>query len=222
MPLVTGGSGLARFLPNAFRNLGLLKSDEFTPTLPEVAGRSLIVAGSCSTATNAQVTWMRDHCPHWSVDVATVMDNAEVEFVKVREWAQTSPVDQPLLIYSSAPPDQVTQLQNQFGRDPVANALETFLARVTCSLVDEMNVRRLILAGGETSGAIVAALGIEALSIGPEICVGVPWTESFSPRQLALALKSGNFGEPNFFQSCLLYTSPSPRDATLSRMPSSA
>jgi uncharacterized protein YgbK (DUF1537 family) len=58
----------------------------------------------------------------------------------------------------------------------------------------------LIVAGGETSGAVVQALAVSALRIGPEIDPGVPWTETLSEPRLALALKSGNFGAEDFFE----------------------
>lgn len=204
MRLVTGGSGLARYLPSAYRAIRLLSTDAHVPTLPQITGRSLIVAGSCSAATNAQVTWMKQKCPAWPVDVAAVVNDADSEREKVRAWAATVDPSEPLLIYSTAEPDHVSQMQEQFGRETVASLIEQFLAKVAESLVGELNVRRLVLAGGETSGAIVNELGIHSLSIGPEICVGVPWTESLDgDRPLALALKSGNFGAEDFFQTAL-------------------
>ncbi|MBY0440083.1 MAG: hypothetical protein K2W80_18020, partial [Burkholderiales bacterium] len=64
-------------------------------------------------------------------------------------------------------------------------------------------VRRLVVAGGETSGAVVGALGVRALRIGPVIAPGVPWTASDGGAPLWLALKSGNFGAPDFFRTAL-------------------
>ena len=97
----------------------------------------------------------------------------------------------------------MAELQRRFGRDAVAHALEDLHASIARKLVDELGVRRLVLAGGETSGAVTNKLGIRSLRIGPEICTGVPWTVSMGKRPLALALKSGNFGEEDFYQAAL-------------------
>ncbi len=194
MPLVTGGSGLARYLPRVYRTAGIVGPHNFVPELPKVTGRSAVIAGSCSKATHAQVQWMRAKCPIWIVDVAALIADASAEREKLAAWASATETTQPLLVASTALPDQVTELQSQFGVDAVASAIEEFLSSVALWLTDELNVRRLILAGGETSGAITNSLGVKALHIGPEICTGVPWTETIGRQpQLALALKSGNF-----------------------------
>ena len=204
LPLVTGGSGLARYLPAAYRASGLLTSDEFVPSIPQVTGRSLIVAGSCSAATNAQVKWMHDKCPSLRIDVAAVIADKAAELAKIKAWAETADPRQPLLVSSSDSPRSVAQLQDRFGVETAATAIEGFLASVATLLVDQLDIRRLVLAGGETSGAIVRELGIRSLHIGPEICAGVPWTETGDAnRPLALALKSGNFGGEDFFQAAL-------------------
>jgi uncharacterized protein YgbK (DUF1537 family) len=204
LPLVTGGSGLARFLPSAYRQRGILASADFVPCLPQVRGRSLIVAGSCSAATKSQVEWMRNKCPSHQVDVAAVIADSSNELAKVRTWAEASDASHPLLVASTDSPESVALLQDRFGVEPVASAIEDFLASVSKLLVDELDVRRLVLAGGETSGAIVRELGIRSLHIGPEICAGVPWTQADDGnRLLALALKSGNFGGEDFFETAL-------------------
>jgi 3-dehydrotetronate 4-kinase len=93
----------------------------------------------------------------------------------------------------------VRAVQSQLGVDNAGAIVETALAAVARGLVDA-GVGQLIVAGGETSGAVVQVLGIDALRIGPQIDPGVPWTAAIGSRQLLLALKSGNFGAPDFFQ----------------------
>ncbi|MCM2370577.1 3-oxo-tetronate kinase [Aporhodopirellula aestuarii] len=204
LPLVTGGSGLARFLPDAYRECGLLHSQVFAPEVPKVDGRSLIVAGSCSRATAGQIRYMDGKCPLYRIDVSGVMDDPNVEQNKIVKWASESDPGQPVLIASGASPEQITETQERFGAMEVALAIENFLSALTVRLVKDLGFTRLVLAGGETSGAIVRELGIDTLRIGPEICTGVPWTESLDrERSLALALKSGNFGDANFFESAL-------------------
>ena len=202
MRLVTGGSGIARYLPDAYRGLGLLNSTWYEPALPNITGRSLILSGSCSTATNRQVAWMKSKCPAWKIDVPALMADPVSSLAGVVTWARQTP-NEPLLVYSTSSPQAVAELQNEFGGHVIAAAIEAFHASVAESLVAETGVRRLVLAGGETAGAVVQKLGIRALRIGPEICAGVPWTESLGPLPLALALKSGNFGQEDFFASAL-------------------
>lgn len=204
IPLVTGGSGLARYLPDAYRAAGILATSEFQPTVPAAIGRSAIVAGSCSTATNGQVQYMRSSCACWSVDVAAVMLDGTAELKRFQEWVPSTKGDETILLTSTAAPDVVSVAQRRFGVEAVAEQVEQFLAAATAMLVAEFGVRRLVLAGGETSGAIVQNLGVRVLRIGPEICTGVPWTETVGTvPSLALALKSGNFGEVDFFQTAL-------------------
>ena len=103
-----------------------------------------------------------------------------------------------MLIYSTAAPEQVTSIQSKLGREQAGELVEQTLGRVARGLVDA-GVRRLVVAGGETAGAVVGALGVQGLHIGPEIDPGVPWTFSIGQPTLALALKSGNFGATDFF-----------------------
>ena len=203
MPLVTGGSGIARFLPEAYRASAVLASDPAVPELPCVDGRSLIVSGSCSSATNSQVEWMRSRCPAWEIDVDRILSDSESALAAAVEWVKATDPSSPVLVYSTAAPDKVATLQEKHGVNAVAEAIEDHLASITASLVEDAGIRKIVLAGGETSGAVVNRLGVKTLRIGPEICPGVPWTESIGDRRLALALKSGNFGEEDFFAHAL-------------------
>ena len=117
---------------------------------------------------------------------------------KAIEWSQSRLGKNPILIYSSSEPAVVKKIQNILGRDEAGAMVENALANIATGLIDQ-GVRRLVVAGGETSGAVVNALEIPALRIGPEIDPGVPWTETLGATKLALALKSGNFGTENFF-----------------------
>ena len=120
-----------------------------------------------------------------------------IDATAIVAWAIKQPADRPVLIYSSADPDSVRAVQEKLGRDTAGGLVERELASAARQLVAS-GFNRLIVAGGETSGAVVAALGVSALEIGPEIDPGVPWTRA-TGRNLVLALKSGNFGAPDFF-----------------------
>ena len=203
-PLVTGGSRIARYLPAAYRTSGLIHSKEYMAEHPDIPGRSLIVAGSCSTATNRQVRCARDKTPSWQVDVDRLIQNPEVERTKLIEWASTIPSASTAMVCSTSTPEVVIELQSRHGAKAVASAVEDFLASAAKHFVDECDVTRLIVAGGETAGAVVKKLGVNTLRIGAEICPGVPWTETIGDRPLAFALKSGNFGQEDFFETALI------------------
>jgi uncharacterized protein YgbK (DUF1537 family) len=184
MSLVTGGSGLALGLPENFRRAGLLQPMQHADRLPPVKGAAAVISGSCSTATLAQVAAMRQaHQP--------VVEQA-------LDWAAPLLDGKPLLISASAAPERVHAVQERLGRERAGSIVETALAEIARGLVAR-GVRRVVVAGGETSGAIVQALGISGLRIGPQIDPGVPWTASLDEPMLALALKSGNFGREDFF-----------------------
>jgi uncharacterized protein YgbK (DUF1537 family) len=115
------------------------------------------------------------------------------------DWAATRLGDKPVVIAASAPPDQVAAIQARLGRDAAGALIEDTMARIAEGLVG-LGVRRMVVAGGETAGAVVSRLGVRRLRIGAEIDPGVPWTlaEGAGPT-LLLALKSGNFGATDFF-----------------------
>lgn len=193
--LVTGGSGVAMGLP---ANFGA-RPDAISPPLPWPAGRAVVLAGSCSAATLAQVQHYKDlGAPALAIDPRSIAagdltPRHAVDFV----LGQTASL--PPLVYSSAPPDIIAQTQLALGRSQAGDITERFLAGVA-ELLAQSGTTRFIVAGGETSGAVVAALGAASLRIGPEIDPGVPWTLAQGPGQaLALALKSGNFGTVDFF-----------------------
>ncbi len=200
MALVTGGSGIAMGLPDNFRARGNL-SAQFTPALPGIRGRSAVLAGSCSKMTRAQIARTVKVWPSFNVDPRAIADGRDVA-AEVLSWAGAQSDAAPILIYSSADPAVVTQIQNEFGRVEAGEMVEQTMGTVARGLMD-MGVNRLVVAGGETSGAVVKALDVRALRIGPEIDPGVPWTEAIGGVPLALALKSGNFGAEDFFEKSL-------------------
>lgn len=188
LPLVTGGSGVAMGLP---ANFGA------TPRQPDWSGQSgpcLILSGSCSVATRGQVAYHARHHPVREVRAEDVIGGKTTPEA-VLAWARDAG-DLPL-VYTSADPGVVAAIQNRFGRETAAGAIEAFFAALARGAV-AAGAGRIITAGGETSGAVVEALDLGPLSIGPEIDPGVP-ALSAGP-SLALALKSGNFGREDFFE----------------------
>jgi uncharacterized protein YgbK (DUF1537 family) len=198
MPLVTGGSGVAMGLPDNFRAAKKLEMSSPSTTLKAPKGKSVILAGSCSAATRGQIQTAVDAgVPAHRLDALEIAAGATTAR-GVADWVIAAGDAPPPLVYSSADPAVVRAVQEKLGVAHAGELVETLLADVGRLLLERCFTRFLI-AGGETSGAVVAALGVSALHIGPEIDPGVPWTRSIGVPDVALALKSGNFGAPDFF-----------------------
>jgi 3-dehydrotetronate 4-kinase len=194
MPLVTAGSGLAIGLPQNFELAHQAKAS----ALPLRPGYRAIVSGSCSVATNAQVHDFisRGGAAHALDPLKLAAGENEVE--RALAWALPRLAASPCLIYSTADSSRVAQVQRALGAAEAGSMIERALACIARALV-EAGVTQLVVAGGETSGAVVQALGSSALRIGPQIDPGVPWTATEGGRPILIALKSGNFGAPDFF-----------------------
>jgi len=196
--LITGGSGVAMGLPQNFRAAGLLAEYADPSALPSVHGPGAVLAGSCSRATLAQIEAARRHVPVLQLDPLATPD-AKALAVLALDWVPGKLGSVPVVIAASASPDRVAALQERLGRDAAGALVEHTLACVAEGLF-AAGVRRLVVAGGETSGAVVARLGVHSLRIGAEIDTGVPWTYAEGDRApMLLALKSGNFGSEAFF-----------------------
>jgi uncharacterized protein YgbK (DUF1537 family) len=196
-PLVTGGSGIALGLPANFIDRGLAKGG--AKRFEGIDGPEAVLAGSCSGMTRSQVDAHRRVHPAMAVAVEDVMDGRAssgdlVAFVEANRG--NAP-----LVYSSAAPEDVAAAHARHGREAVSDRLEGLFAETARRLVDR-GVRRVVVAGGETSGAVTQALDLDGLTIGPEISPGVPVLVS-EERGVALALKSGNFGGEDFFEEAL-------------------
>jgi uncharacterized protein YgbK (DUF1537 family) len=200
-PLVTGGSGIARWLAEAYARTGQFASEGAVAALPQADGFTAVLSGSCSPATRRQVDYGRQRWPAWPIDVRAAL-LGESAAAQAIEWAGQRLPAGPVLIYSTAEPEELAAIQRELGQEAAAAAVERTLAAVARGLVGR-GVRRLVVAGGETSGAVVRALDVQALRIGPQIDPGVPWTETLEEPRIALALKSGNFGSDDFFEKAL-------------------
>ena len=179
MKLTTGGAGLAMGIARA---LGVKRRS--ASALPRVAGAAVVLAGSCSQATLRQIAAFGG--PAFRIQPERIDVDAAVGFA-------TQNGDHPL-IYASAPPEGIVPGKGE--------AIEHAFRHIARELARK-GVRKFVVAGGETSGAVVEALGVRALAIGPEIDPGVPWTVSQGGEPYLLALKSGNFGSAEFFAKAL-------------------
>ena len=205
LPLLTAGSGLALGLPAVYAERGWLTPDAHAAELDPVQGGSVVLSGSCSLATNAQVQrWSEAGRPAFAIDPRALARGEPVATDAIA-WANSQARDAVPLVYATADAQQLQTVQAELGAMQAGALVETCVAQIARGLV-EHGVRRLVVAGGETSGAVVQALGVTQLRIGAAICPGVPWTQadtSSAGTRLHLALKSGNFGGPDFFTEAL-------------------
>ncbi len=198
LKLITGGSGVAIGLPDNFRKAGMLGEIDGFARLSRLAGPAAVIAGSCSAATRSQLRRMANTYPALKVDPIRLAEGKQ-SAATAAAWAADALKKKVVLIYSSDDPQEVTKAQEKLGVKQAGEIIERALAEIARKLYAQ-GVRKMIVAGGETSGAVVEALGVSSLHIGPEIEPGVPWTFSEKPGKLYLALKSGNFGGEDFFE----------------------
>jgi uncharacterized protein YgbK (DUF1537 family) len=199
-----GASGIGLGLARALVASGRVKANA-TAAIAEkpVGGPAACLAGSCSQATLQQIAKAELAMPVLHLDPEKVVAGKD-ESQRALGWARERLGKGPVLIASSSTPDQVSALQARHGRDAAGQAIEQAMADIAEGLV-KSGVRRLVVAGGETSGAVVDRLGIPGFLVGPEIAAGVPVLRAVGAREgdMLLALKSGNFGGPGFFSDAL-------------------
>jgi len=198
LPLVTGGSGVAIGLP---ANFGIEPNAE-AAVLPAASGKQAIVSGSCSRATQAQVAAFIEQGGH-AIALDPVLLSQDLSKLDIYiEQALDALTTKPVLVYTTTTPEQLAHVQATLGAMAAGDMVEQWLAQVARALV-QAGVGQLVVAGGETSGAVVQALGIEQLRIGAQIDPGVPWCHGQANLDtvvpLHVCLKSGNFGGVDFF-----------------------
>lgn len=201
--LSVGASGIGLGLARALVSTGKVNSAAVSSeTGVAVGGPAACLAGSCSQATLQQIANAEKVMPVLHLDPDRILTGAG-EAQRALDWARSRLADGPVLIASSSTSDQVAALQARHGRDAAGHAIEQTMADIAESLVGS-GVRRLVVAGGETSGAVVDRLRIPGFLVGVEIAAGVPVLRAVGIEgDMLLALKSGNFGGPAFFSDAL-------------------
>ncbi len=169
--------------------------------LPEIPGNVAMLSGSCSTMTREQVARAKETFPSFYLDPIQLVKNPGF-LEDAIQWALVKAKQDSVLIYTTSSPEKVKELQAQLGVEKAGNLVENSLKMIAKSLAGA-GIRKFVIAGGETSGSIVKELKVKTMRIGPEIAPGVPWTVTPGKEPLALALKSGNFGSPDFFEDAL-------------------
>ena len=202
--LSVGASGFGLGLARALVASGRVKAAASTAVSDAaVGGPAACLAGSCSQATLQQVAKAETVMPVLHLDPEQIVAGKD-EARRALAWAKDRLKEGPVLVASSSMPDQVAALQARHGRDATGHAIEQAMADIAEGLV-QSGVRRLVVAGGETSGAVVDRLGIPGFLVGAEIAAGVPALRAVGAKngEMLLALKSGNFGGPEFFADAL-------------------
>ncbi|MDG4649755.1 four-carbon acid sugar kinase family protein [Roseibacterium sp. SDUM158017] len=200
MPLLTGGSAVAMPLPRLLAEGEGLPGGAAGRSRPGIGPSAIVLSGSCSAMTRAQVADYAARAPHHRLDPLHLAEHGPGAAL---EWLSAVPLGESPLVYATAEPAAVAEAQARLGVAEAGRVVEDALARLAVA-ARKAGRRRFVVAGGETSGAVTRALGVSRLDIGVEIAPGVPWTYADSAGvAIALTLKSGNFGGPGFFAEAL-------------------
>ena len=198
--LMTGGSAIAMPLPHLYMKQGLLSADAEKTTMPDIAQDAIVLSGSCSAMTRAQVTAYAELAPSFRLRPLELAENGVQAAL---DWLAEQDLSQAPLIYATSEPQDVKAAQEVLGVVQAGELVEDALS-VLAVAVREQGARRFIVAGGETSGAVTKALDVNKLDVSVEIAPGVPWSFCVSDgKAMALTLKSGNFGTEHFFADAL-------------------
>jgi uncharacterized protein YgbK (DUF1537 family) len=200
MPLMTGGSAVAMPLPGLYREEGRLPEDPPQRKTPATAASGVVLSGSCSAMTRAQVAAYLEQAPGYRLDPLQLVEEG---LGAALDWLSAQPLEAMPILYATAEPIEVAAAQERLGVTRAGTLVEEALAALAIAARDR-GAARFVVAGGETSGAVTKALGVARLDIAKEIAPGVPWTFCESAgRRIALTLKSGNFGDAAFFSKAI-------------------
>lgn len=199
--LVTGGSAVTAGLPAAYRLEGRLLEMQGLEKLEKIDGPVAVLSGSCSKASQRQVSRLADNARTVEIDPLALADGSTTIKSLLDEAGELED-ERPVLFFSTAAASNVASAQDKLGRWYAGELVEETFAALAAELVGR-GVRKLIVAGGETSGAVARQLGLSQLRVGPEIDPGVPWMQTVGEPGLLLAFKSGNFGAPDFFEKAI-------------------
>ncbi|AWB65862.1 hypothetical protein C2869_05140 [Saccharobesus litoralis] len=197
--LITGGSGIALDLKPALgikQKNHLEHEQQFSQAAP-----TIVLSGSCSAMTQSQVAEYLAHNPGYQIQPLKIQ-SGEQSLESITNWLHTLPSSAKPIIYATATPEQVKENQTQLGVQTAQELVEGLFAQLAKHLYSK-GYRNFVVAGGETSGAVVSALAINRFEIGPSIAPGVPLVRTLDDNPVNLALKSGNFGDKHFFQTAL-------------------
>lgn len=203
LSLITGGSAVAMGLADNYRARGWLSPHQQSIDFQVPEGGSVILAGSCSQVTLAQIDFIKRSIPSYQLNVFDMVEKNNIVDEALAWASENLSKQQPVLFYASDTPEAVKQIQNYYTELNIGALIERVLADIAQKL-QQKGVNKFVVAGGETSGAVIKSLNIQMLELGPSIDPGVPWMKSIGTAPpMIVALKSGNFGSPDFFSKAL-------------------
>ena len=199
LKLITGGSAIAMGLPENYRQSGILPAKSPPLEMPKVNGPVAILSGSCSAATQEQIKILSEKVDGLYLDPIAIINDGEEYIQSFLDKVDHAISRGVILVYSTTDAKKVKKIQSSLAKESAEELIESAFAKLGNYLL-RRNIRKFIIAGGETSAVIAEALNIRQIYIGPEIDPGVPWTICYEHEEpLLLSFKSGNFGRPDFF-----------------------
>ncbi len=201
LKLLTGGSGLSIGLAKNFQDKGLFKISSNSDQLSQVQGDAVVLSGSCSLMTQAQVKNFKQSNPSKKISPISLLNKTD-SIDSFIEWFAANREQGPVMFYATDSAENIKAIQDELGVDRASQIVEEFMASLVTAL-SNVGVTKFVVAGGETSGSVVQALQPQLLKIGASIAPGVPLTEIPGENPKLLALKSGNFGDETFFEKAL-------------------
>jgi len=202
MPLLTGNASIAAHLPTSWRRSGKL-ANPLAAELPGVDGPAVVLAGSVAPRTAEQLGHFARLNEVVTIDLVRVMEGEDALASSLASAGRAINAGRAIAIATMAPQDEIERLQGRYGRDVVARAAEDFLTGLAQRLIFDGGVRRLVIAGGETAGAIVPKLPITHFVVGPYQGLGTGRMVAEMPFPVALMLKSGKLGGLDVFSTVL-------------------
>lgn len=201
-PLLTGNSSVAAHLPPLWYGRGLVK--EPSPVeLPGIDGPGAVLAGSVAAQTLLQLDHFAQRAPVLTIDLEQAFAGNEPAGEAMSFARRAIAAGRDFAVSTAMPQSEVDRLKARFGQAEVSRLAERLLSEIARRLVDDLRVRRLIVAGGETSGAVMARLGVDRITVGPYQGLGMSRGVIETPGPLALVLKSGKLGPVDVFTTML-------------------
>lgn len=199
LPLVTGGAALGGALG---KRIGMhQRLVQRRGAVVPIREPPVVLSGSCSTATREQVRRLAEHVPSRAVEPLRLAEHP-AELTNLIDWAREQSRRGSVLLFSTDRPESVHAVQTQLGREKAAALLDHAFGQIASALAAN-GARTFVVAGGETAGAVLESLDVAMIEFGDDVAPGVPWTYSIDPEGFTFALKSGNFGGPDFFLKAL-------------------
>lgn len=210
-PVLGGSSALAEELAPLWPGRQAVPDDS-SPSEPAGAGGVFCAAGSLMPQTAAQIACAKRHgVAAFELDSLILLDQEKRErhmAERVRAVCAELAEGRSALLYASNDRQKVAETKRRaaalgLSNNEASRLVSDALSGAAAAVVRASGTRRLLVAGGETSAAVCAKLGIGGLRILREIEPGLPSCLSLGDTPIRLVLKSGSFGSETFFMKAI-------------------